>query len=122
MGRKGLGTHSVVRDEQFCASDGTCDPYIAQAVTVPQTRKCRRGRLRSTRKPYTCATKSMAKKLRYMSKIAAIFARTDKTRLSCTQPIANLRAACLEVFSTLMLTTFNNGKLLSDMAIVLLRY
>jgi hypothetical protein len=31
-----------------------------------------------------------AKKLRYMSKIAAIFARSDNTRLSCTQPIGNL--------------------------------
>jgi len=38
---------------------------------------------------------SMAKKLRYMSKIAAIFARTDNTRLSCTQPIANLPMARL---------------------------
>ena len=38
---------------------------------------------------------SMAKKLRYMSKIAAIFARADNTHLSCTQPIANLLMACL---------------------------
>jgi hypothetical protein len=38
---------------------------------------------------------SMAKKLRYMSKIAAIFSRADNTRLSCTQPIANLRTAGL---------------------------
>ena len=38
---------------------------------------------------------SMEKKLRYMSKIAAIFSRADNTRLSCTQPIANLTMACL---------------------------
>jgi hypothetical protein len=31
-----------------------------------------------------------AKKLRYMSKIAAIFGKGDKTPLICTQPIANL--------------------------------
>jgi len=37
---------------------------------------------------------SMAKKLRYMSKIAAIFARTDNTPLSYTQPIWNLLVAC----------------------------
>jgi hypothetical protein len=36
-----------------------------------------------------------AKKLRYMSKFAAIFARSDNTQLSCTQPIANLPTACL---------------------------
>ena len=36
-----------------------------------------------------------AKKLRYMSKIAAIFAGADNTRLSCTQPIANLPMAGL---------------------------
>jgi hypothetical protein len=34
--------------------------------------------------------KSTAKKLRYMSKIAAIFGKGDKTPLICTQPIANL--------------------------------
>jgi hypothetical protein len=34
-------------------------------------------------------------KLRYMSKIAAIFATTDNTHVSCTQPIANLPMACL---------------------------
>jgi hypothetical protein len=41
------------------------------------------------RPPPGCRT-SMAKKLRYMSKIAAIFARADTTHLMCTQPIANL--------------------------------
>jgi hypothetical protein len=35
------------------------------------------------------------KKLRYMSKFAAIFATSDNTQLSCTQPIANLLTACL---------------------------
>jgi nickel-dependent lactate racemase len=30
------------------------------------------------------------KKLRYMSKIAAILVASDNTRLNCTQPIANL--------------------------------
>jgi len=39
--------------------------------------------------------KSTAKKLRYMSKFAAIFARNDNTCLSCTQPIANLLTARL---------------------------
>jgi hypothetical protein len=38
---------------------------------------------------------SMAKKLRYMSKIAAIFVRADNTRLNCNQPIRNLPTACL---------------------------
>jgi hypothetical protein len=38
---------------------------------------------------------SMAKKLRYMSKIAAIFGTADHTHLSCTQPIANLALARL---------------------------
>jgi hypothetical protein len=38
---------------------------------------------------------SMAKKLRYMSKITAIFVKSDNTHLSCTQPIANLLTACL---------------------------
>jgi len=33
---------------------------------------------------------SRAKKLRYMSKIAAIFFRSDNTHLLRTQPIANL--------------------------------
>jgi len=37
----------------------------------------------------------MAKKLWYMSKIAAIFATTDNTHVSCTQPIANLLMARL---------------------------
>jgi hypothetical protein len=32
----------------------------------------------------------LAKKLWYMSKIAAIFARADNTHRMCTQPIANL--------------------------------
>ena len=35
------------------------------------------------------------KKLRYMSKFAAIFAASDNTQLMRTQPIANLRMACL---------------------------
>jgi hypothetical protein len=38
---------------------------------------------------------SRAKKLRYMSKIAAIFVRADNTHLMCTQPIPNLLMACL---------------------------
>jgi hypothetical protein len=42
-----------------------------------------------------CTNTSMAKKLRYMSKIAAILATTDNTQLSCTQPIANLLTAFL---------------------------
>jgi hypothetical protein len=37
----------------------------------------------------------MAKKLRYMSKIAAIFVTADNTQPSCTQPIANLLMARL---------------------------
>jgi hypothetical protein len=37
----------------------------------------------------------MEKKLRYMSKITAIFAGADNTHLSCTQPIANLLMARL---------------------------
>jgi hypothetical protein len=41
------------------------------------------------------ANTRMTKKLRYMSKIAAIFSRSDNRRLSCTQPIANLRTECL---------------------------
>jgi hypothetical protein len=41
-----------------------------------------------------CQT-SMEKKLRYMSKIPAIFAGADNTHLSCTQPIGNLPMACL---------------------------
>jgi hypothetical protein len=40
-----------------------------------------------------CTNTSRAKKLRYMSKIAAIFATADNTHVSCTQPIANLRMA-----------------------------
>jgi len=52
---------------------------------------------------------SRAKKLRYMSKIAAIFARADNTRLSCTQPIANLLMACLYVFPVLLLAFFHNA-------------
>jgi len=42
-----------------------------------------------------CTNTSMAKKLRYMSKIAAIFGTADNTHLSCTQPIASLLFACL---------------------------
>ena len=38
--------------------------------------------------------KNKGKKLRYMSKIAAISPRTDNTQLSCTQPVANLLMAC----------------------------
>ncbi len=38
---------------------------------------------------------SMAKKLRYMSKITAIFAAADNTQLSCTQPIPNPLMASL---------------------------
>jgi hypothetical protein len=38
--------------------------------------------------------KSMTEKLRYMSKIAAIFVRADNTQLSCTQPIPSLLMAC----------------------------
>ena len=37
----------------------------------------------------------LAKKLRYMSKIAAIFFRSDNTHLMRTQPIVNLLMACL---------------------------
>jgi hypothetical protein len=36
-----------------------------------------------------------AKKLRYMSKIAAIFSRSDNTHWICAHPIANLLIACL---------------------------
>jgi hypothetical protein len=37
----------------------------------------------------------VAKKLRYMSKIALIFATSDNTHSSCTQPIVNLLKAGL---------------------------
>jgi hypothetical protein len=36
-----------------------------------------------------------AKKLRYMSKFAAIFFTSDNTQLMCTQPIVNLLRARL---------------------------
>jgi hypothetical protein len=36
-----------------------------------------------------------AKKLRYMSKFAAIFATSDNTQLMCTQPIVDLLTARL---------------------------
>jgi hypothetical protein len=58
---------------RVCAGEGACGPNIAQNL---------------------CHT-SMAKKLRYMSKIAAIFTRSDNTHLICIQPIANLLMACL---------------------------
>jgi hypothetical protein len=35
-------------------------------------------------------TRAVAKKLRYMSKIVAIFFGAGNTQLSCTQPIGNL--------------------------------
>jgi hypothetical protein len=37
--------------------------------------------------------KSIGKKLRYMSKFAAIFSVSDNTQLMCTQPIRNLLMA-----------------------------
>jgi hypothetical protein len=52
------------------------------------------GEKRAHRLKCLCHTSS-SKKLRYMSKIAAIFPRTDNTHLSCTQPIANLLIASL---------------------------
>jgi hypothetical protein len=65
---------------------------------------------------------SLCKKLRYMSKIAAISGRADNMHLSCTQPIAILMTARLQVFPTLLLTSLSQCKFLSDMAIVLFRY
>jgi hypothetical protein len=47
--------------------------------------KCQAGEFSSR----VCATMSMVKKSRYMSKFAAIFAASDNTQLNCTQPIAN---------------------------------
>jgi hypothetical protein len=64
---------------------------------------------------------SLCKKLRYMSKIAAS-GRADNMHLSCTQPIAILMTARLQVFPTLLLTSLSQCKFLSDMAIVLFRY
>jgi hypothetical protein len=64
----------------------------------------------------------MAKKLRYMSKFAMIFAASDNTQLMRTQPIANLLVARLEVFPVLLLTSLAQCKFLSDSAIVLFRY
>jgi hypothetical protein len=43
----------------------------------------------------TCVNTRTAKKLWYMSKFAAIFAKSDNTQLRCTQPIANLHMAYL---------------------------
>jgi hypothetical protein len=49
---------------------------------------------------------STAKKLRYMSKFAVIFFRSDNTHLNCTQPIANLLMVRLEVFQVYCLHLF----------------
>ena len=61
--------------------------------TSTQQAKDTRVETRACRGP-VCYT-SVAKKLRYMSKFAAIIVRTDNTHVSCTQPIANLPMACL---------------------------
>jgi hypothetical protein len=61
-----------------CGDPGACGPNIAPAGVPGRSAGCH---------------VSMAKKLRYMSKIAAIFFGTGNTQLSCTQPIGDLPMA-----------------------------
>ena len=86
MGRKGWGTNGVVRDEG--ESWKFVNPPFAAAV-IRESQRDLEGR-KGWGTHILCA-----KKLRYMSKIASIFATTDNTHLSCTQPIWNLPVACL---------------------------
>jgi len=48
---------------------------------------------------------SDGKKLRYMSKIAAIFVRTDNTQWDFTQPMSNLLMLGSQVLPVLLLTS-----------------
>src|SRR6478609_596396 len=74
-------------------AEGGHPPQHAKTTRQLNRRKTRGWRPARAAGP-VCDT-SVAKKLRYMSKFAAIFARTDNTHLSCTQPIANLLVARL---------------------------
>jgi len=96
----------------------TCGASLSKTDRKGVWRKLKRQRSRSLkpcgprensppRVPVT--TKSMAKKLRYMSNFAALFSRTDNTQLSCTQPITNLRTARLQIFPVQLLAFLHNA-------------
>ena len=99
----------------LCAGEGACGPQISLGTRARTT-----GGGCATWN--ACATRNSRKKLRYMSKFAAIFVGSDNTRLSCTQPIANLLMVCSYVFSALLLTFLSQCKFVSDTVIVLFRY
>lgn len=67
-------------------SEVTSVPASAARAPAAQTR------FNIARQKCRCHT-SIAKKLRYMSKIAAIFSASDNTQLNSTQPIGNLPTA-----------------------------
>jgi hypothetical protein len=72
-----MGTHDMVRDQKSW-----------------EGRSPRELRFKHRTGRSACATRAWRKKLRYMSKFAAMFVRSDNTHSNRTQPIANLLMAC----------------------------